>query len=101
MLGRGQSTAGHGDPRGPSGPVRSERGARPQAAVSTGAGSVTERKAQPSVAKSKQPSGRRLVIVESPAKARTIAGYLGPGYEVEASVGHIRDLPQPSEMPAE
>ncbi|MFN8075342.1 MAG: type I DNA topoisomerase [Kineosporiaceae bacterium] len=46
-------------------------------------------------------AGRRLVIVESPAKARTIAGYLGEGYEVEASVGHIRDLPQPSELPAE
>ena len=44
---------------------------------------------------------RRLVIVESPAKARTIAGYLGAGYVVEASVGHIRDLPQPSELPAE
>ena len=44
---------------------------------------------------------RRLVIVESPAKARTIAGYLGEGFEVEASVGHIRDLPQPSELPAE
>ncbi|MFE1250869.1 type I DNA topoisomerase [Streptomyces sp. NPDC058735] len=37
--------------------------------------------------------GRRLVIVESPAKAKTIKGYLGPGYTVEASVGHIRDLP--------
>ncbi|MFF7868639.1 type I DNA topoisomerase [Streptomyces qaidamensis] len=37
--------------------------------------------------------GRRLVIVESPAKAKTIKGYLGPGYIVEASVGHIRDLP--------
>jgi len=36
---------------------------------------------------------RRLVIVESPAKAKTIAGYLGPGYTVEASIGHIRDLP--------
>jgi DNA topoisomerase I len=36
---------------------------------------------------------RRLVIVESPAKAKTIRGYLGPGFEVEASVGHIRDLP--------
>jgi DNA topoisomerase-1 len=36
---------------------------------------------------------RRLVIVESPAKAKTIKGYLGPGYTVEASVGHIRDLP--------
>jgi len=36
---------------------------------------------------------QRLVIVESPAKAKTIAGYLGPGYTVEASIGHIRDLP--------
>ncbi|WP_407344730.1 type I DNA topoisomerase [Pengzhenrongella phosphoraccumulans] len=44
---------------------------------------------------------RKLVIVESPAKARTIASYLGSGYEVEASVGHIRDLPQPSELPAD
>jgi DNA topoisomerase-1 len=46
-------------------------------------------------------AGRKLVIVESPAKARTIAGYLGDGFTVEASVGHIRDLPQPSELPAE
>ena len=46
-------------------------------------------------------AGRKLVIVESPAKARTIAGYLGPDFDVEASVGHIRDLPQPSELPAE
>ncbi|WP_329496038.1 type I DNA topoisomerase [Kitasatospora herbaricolor] len=38
-------------------------------------------------------NGQRLVIVESPAKAKTIKGYLGPGYIVEASVGHIRDLP--------
>src|SRR5690348_17125487 len=37
--------------------------------------------------------GRRLVIVESPAKARTIAGYLGHGYVVESSIGHIRDMP--------
>ncbi|HEY7208497.1 MAG TPA: type I DNA topoisomerase [Gaiellaceae bacterium] len=36
---------------------------------------------------------KRLVIVESPAKARTIAGYLGDGFVVESSVGHIRDLP--------
>lgn len=35
----------------------------------------------------------KLVIVESPAKARTIGGYLGDGYVVESSIGHIRDLP--------
>ena len=35
-----------------------------------------------------------LVIVESPAKAKTIQKYLGPGYEVIASMGHIRDLPK-------
>ena len=37
--------------------------------------------------------GHRLVIVESPAKARTIAGYLGTGYVVESSIGHVRDMP--------
>ncbi len=37
---------------------------------------------------------RRLVIVESPAKAKTIEKYLGAGYVVDASVGHIRDLPK-------
>lgn len=42
----------------------------------------------------------KLVIVESPNKVRSIAGYLGDDFEVEASVGHIRDLPQPSELPA-
>ena len=42
-----------------------------------------------------------LVIVESPAKAKTIAGFLGSGYMVESSVGHIRDLPSDAdEIPA-
>ncbi|MEI8104213.1 MAG: type I DNA topoisomerase [Actinomycetes bacterium] len=45
--------------------------------------------------------GRTLVIVESPAKAKTIAGYLGKDYIVESSVGHVRDLPHgASEVPA-
>ncbi len=44
---------------------------------------------------------RRLVIVESPAKAKTIAGYLGEGYVVESSIGHIRDLPtRAADIPA-
>jgi DNA topoisomerase-1 len=43
-----------------------------------------------------------LVIVESPAKAKTIAGYLGKGYEVTASYGHVRDLPERAdEIPAD
>ena len=42
----------------------------------------------------------KLVIVESPTKARKIGGYLGNGYTVMASVGHIRDLAQPSQVPA-
>jgi DNA topoisomerase-1 len=45
--------------------------------------------------------GRKLVIVESPAKAKKIAEYLGGDFEVEASVGHIRDLPNPRDLPAD
>jgi DNA topoisomerase I len=45
--------------------------------------------------------GTKLVIVESPSKARTIAGYLGRDYVVESSIGHIRDMPdRAAEIPA-
>jgi DNA topoisomerase-1 len=44
----------------------------------------------------KSTNGKSLVIVESPAKAKTINRYLGSGYEVKASMGHVRDLPERS-----
>ncbi|MDE2591991.1 MAG: type I DNA topoisomerase [Actinomycetales bacterium] len=46
-------------------------------------------------------NSRKLVIVESPAKAKTIGKYLGNEFEVLASVGHIRDLCEPKDVPAE
>jgi len=39
-------------------------------------------------------SDKSLVIVESPAKARTLNRYLGSGYSVKASMGHVKDLPE-------
>jgi DNA topoisomerase I len=47
------------------------------------------------------PGTKKLVIVESPAKAKTIGQYLGDDYEVQASVGHIRDLIEPKNLPPE
>ena len=52
-------------------------------------------------AKAAAPAGKKLVIVESPTKMKSIQGYLGDGYEVLSSVGHIRDLAEKKDIPAE
>jgi DNA topoisomerase-1 len=64
------------------------------AATKPKSGTTTKKKtARKGTRKASAPRGK-LVIVESPAKARTIGKYLGPGYKVKASMGHIRDLPK-------
>jgi DNA topoisomerase I len=67
-------------------------------AAATAGGTSTPARRRPAASG----GGRPLVIVESPTKAGKIAGYLGNGYVVEASVGHIRDLPRnAADVPAE
>jgi DNA topoisomerase-1 len=68
----------------------------------TGSESTAEGTKVPARPKTAASGGKPLVIVESPTKANKIAGYLGSGYVVEASVGHIRDLPRnAADVPAE
>src|SRR3954466_15787237 len=64
---------------------------KPRRAAAKSSNSSTKSKSKVATA---GPGRGRLVIVESPAKARTIGKYLGSGYTVKASMGHVRDLPK-------
>ncbi|MGK5110604.1 MULTISPECIES: type I DNA topoisomerase [unclassified Geodermatophilus] len=78
-------------------PTKTVKNGSPTAARTAG-GTSTPARRRPAATG----GGRPLVIVESPTKAGKIAGYLGSGYVVEASVGHIRDLPRnAADVPAE
>lgn len=57
---------------------------------------MRHRKEEPKFNRKPNPKGKHLVVVESPAKAKTIEKILGKGYKVMASMGHLRDLPQNS-----
>jgi DNA topoisomerase I len=76
---------------GKSVPGRSKAAGKKDAAAGNGTNGAAAGKN--GAAASGNHGGTRLVIVESPTKARTIAGYLGSGYVVESSIGHIRDMP--------
>lgn len=70
--------------------------ARAAKAVTRATEVADDEDAEESAAPVARGKGKQLVIVESPAKAKTINKYLGPGFVVQASVGHIRDLPTKS-----
>ncbi len=79
------------------GKTATRRASRAKGAAAARRGKSASSKAAPAGSASKaraKPNGRKLVIVESPAKAKTINSYLGRDYVVKASMGHVRDLPR-------